>query len=85
MLIQNHFAAFCLPFLSPQNSSSLRHRNLAMPRFNKMNLYGHSGLAYVEKPSFFFFITVNFLIFQRKKLSEKLFVTALFSDNYGIT
>ena len=34
--IQNHFAAFCLPFLLPQNSSSLRHRNLAMPRFRKI-------------------------------------------------
>ena len=36
MPIQNHFAAFCLPFLLPQNSSSLRHRNLAMPRFRKI-------------------------------------------------
>ncbi len=36
--IQNHFAAFCLPFLLPENLSSLRHRNLGMSRLRKLFL-----------------------------------------------
>jgi hypothetical protein len=36
MPIQNHSAAFCLPFLLSQNPFSPRHRNLVMTRFRKI-------------------------------------------------
>jgi hypothetical protein len=41
MPIQNHFSAFCLPFLLSQNPSSPCHRNLAMTGFRKMNFHGY--------------------------------------------